>query len=265
MTPVPAPNWFFRRAKSLLNHALDLEYNRRFEHWPGSYRGVFGSFAEASASAPRTKKIGFDHVELAHLYDSRIGVAFPSDYPVMFWLLRLLPELRSVFDWGGHIGVSYYTYTKYLEPPGVSRWCVGDVPQIINAGAELARSRGARALSFTSEFAEADGFDLLLANGSLQFVETPFAKSLRALERPPGHLLINKLPVYDGAAFVTLENTIHSYNPYRIDNRAEFVASIVSQGYVLIDEWRTPDISCRIPLHRDRSIDAYSGFYFRRS
>jgi putative methyltransferase (TIGR04325 family) len=264
MNRVPALRQLLQRSKSLLQYVVDLEYNRRFERWPGSYRGVFDSFAAARASAPN-KKLGFDHVELAHLYDSRIGKAFPSDYPVMFWLSCLLPELRSVFDWGGHIGVSYYSYAKYLQFPASLSWRVGDVPQIIKAGAEVAQARGATALSFTQHIADADGFDLLLANGSLQFVETAFSESLRALQRPPRHLLINKLPVYDGATFVTLENTIHSYNPYRVGNRAAFVGSIESQGYLLVDEWQTPDISCHIPLHRDRSIPAYSGFYFRHT
>lgn len=263
MNQVSVLRQLVQRSKSLLTYVVDLEYNRRFERWPGSYRGVFDTFAESRASAPNDK-IGFDHAELAHLYDARIGKAFPSDYPVLFWLARLLPELRSVFDWGGHIGVSYYSYAKYLDFPERLRWRVGDVPKIIQAGAELARKRGATALSFTQHIAEADGFDLLLANGSLQFVETLFSESLRALGERPRHLLINKLPVYDGPTFVTLENTIHSYNPYRVSNRTAFLDSIQALGYSLVDEWRTPDITCRIPLHRERSIDAYSGFYFRR-
>ncbi|MET0795518.1 MAG: methyltransferase, TIGR04325 family [Polyangiaceae bacterium] len=264
MSRVPALRQLVERSKSALNYAIDLEYNRRFERWPGSYRGIFQSFAEARASAPNDK-LGFDHAEHAHLYDFRIGKAFPSDYPVLFWLARLLPELNSVFDWGGHIGVSYYTYAKYLELPERLRWRVGDVPQIIKAGAELARSRGAGALSFTTELADADGFDFLLANGSLQYVETPFSDSLRAMSQRPRHVLINKLPVYSGPAFVTLENTVHSYNAYGIGNRAAFIDSIVSQGYELVDEWESPDVSCHIPLHRERSIRAYPGFYFRKS
>jgi putative methyltransferase (TIGR04325 family) len=262
MTHVPVLQQLVERSKSALNYVMDLKYNRSFERWPGSYRGIFESFAEARASAP-SDKIGFDHAELAHLYDFRIGKAFPSDYPILFWLGRLLPEISSVFDWGGHIGVSYYTYEKYLEFGEKLRWRVGDVPEIIKAGRALAAKRGAVSLDFTTDIAAADGFDLLLANGSLQFVETPFFESLRALSQRPRHLLINKIPLYAGAPFVTLENTVHSYNPYNIGNRTRFIDSVVSQGYSLIDEWENPDVSCRIPLHRERSISAYSGFYFR--
>ena len=264
MNHVPALRQLVQRSKAAFKYVVDLEYNRRFERWPGSYRGVFDSFAEARASAP-SDKLGFDHAELATLYDFRIGKAFPSDYPVLFWLARVLPGLRSVFDWGGHIGVSYYSYAKYLNFSDELCWCVADVPQIIKAGAELARARGATALRFTQDIADADGFDILLVNGVLQYVEKPLSESLAALRQRPPHLLINKVPLYDGPTFVTLENTVHSYNPYRVCNRAAFIDSITSQGYSVVDEWQTPDVTCHIPLHRDRSITAYSGFYFRQA
>jgi putative methyltransferase (TIGR04325 family) len=262
MTHVSVLKRILTRSRGTLNYLVDLEYNRRFERWPGSYRGVFQSFAEARASAPGDK-LGFDHPELASLYDARMGRAFPSDYPVLFWLSLLLPRISSVFDWGGHVGISYYTYAKYLNFPEKLRWRVGEVPEIVKAGRALAGSRAATALSFTTEFADADGLDLLLANGSLQFVEAPLADLLRSLRQPPRDLIINKLPVYEGAAFVTLENTIHSYNPYRVGNRRAFVDSIVACGYSLEDSWENPDVSCHIPLHRDRSLSSYSGFYFR--
>jgi putative methyltransferase (TIGR04325 family) len=250
------------RSRSLFNYVVDLRYNQRFEQWPGSYRGIFESFAEARASAP-DHKLGFDHPELANLYDSRIGKAFTSDYPVLFWLGRILGEASSVFDWGGHVGVSYYTYKQYLGFSDRVRWCIGEVPEIAKAGRELAQKRGAVGLSFTTPLADADGYEVLLANGSLQFVEAPFSDSLRALNRKPRHLIVNKIPLYSGEPFVTLENTVHSYNPYHVGNRDAFVGSILALGYTLLDSWENPDVQCHIPLHRERTIKAYSGFYFR--
>ena len=252
-----------KRARRVADYAVDLEYNRRFERWPGLYRGVFRTFDEARASAPARTKVGFDHPELAHLYDDRLERAFPSDYPVLFWLGRLLPDISSVFDWGGHVGVSYYAYGKYLNLTHGLRWCVGDVHHVIEHGRQLAAERGAVDLNFTTKIADADGFDLLFANGSLQFVDTPLAVSIGQMAKRPRHIIVNKLPAYGGATFVTLENTIHSYNPYRVVNRDEFIASITSLGYELIDAWENHDLKCRIPLHRERSLDSYSGFYFR--
>jgi putative methyltransferase (TIGR04325 family) len=245
-----------------LRWLMEFEHNRKFEAWPGSYRGVFGSFAEARASAPRDKH-GFDHPELASIYDDRLDRVFPSDYPVLFWLDRILPDVRSVFDWGGHIGLTFYAYRKYLEFADTLSWRVCDMPAIIEAGAKLAEKKGERGLSFTSNATEADGFDAILAAGSLQYLERPFAEQLAALSRRPRHLLINKLPLYEGEPFVTLQNTVHSYNAYQIGNRAQFVGSVERLGYTLVDSWTTPDVTCIIPLHPERSIHAYSGLYFR--
>lgn len=241
---------------------VDLELNRRFPNWPGAYRGVFGSFAEARASAPASRPLGFDHPELANLYDFRVNKAFPSDYPVMFWLFQLAPTIASVFDWGGHIGVSYYTYSRYGLPARIA-WRVGDVSAIVDAGRRLAESRGVSALSFTSEFSDADGFDVFLANGSLQFVDMEFAEALGRLSKRPPHVIVNKLPAYDGESFVTLENTMHSFNPKRVYNRESFVASVTALGYELADSWENPDLTLKLPLYRERQLEAYSGFYFR--
>jgi putative methyltransferase (TIGR04325 family) len=253
----------WKQSRAAFGYVVDLEFNRRFPEWPGSYRGVFSSFDEARASAPSSRPVGYDHPELAKLYDARMDKAFPSDYPALFWLLRLRPEVSSLFDWGGHIGISYYAYNRYLQLPEGFRWCVGDVPAIIEAGRKLAESKGAKALSFTSEIADADGYDVFFANGVLQYVDTPLADSLRRLARRPPHLLVNKLPAAEGPGFVTLENTVHAFNPYRVFNRAEFVASISALGYELVDKWETPDVTLTLPLHRERSLHAYSGFYFR--
>jgi len=254
-----------KRSRAAWQYLVDLEYNRRFTQWPGAYRGVFGSFEEARRSAPAKGRVGYDHTELARLYDSRLDRAFPSDYPLLFWLQQLVPQVSSVFDWGGHIGVSYYAYARYLKLPPQLRWIVADVPAIVEEGRALAASRGAVGLSFTSEFADCDGVDVFLANGSLQYVETPLAESLGRLKRRPPHLFVNKLPADGGASFVTLENTVHSFNPYRVFNRDAFVASISELGYKLVDTWETPDVTFSLPLHRERSLKAYSGFYFRRA
>ncbi|HXK17565.1 MAG TPA: methyltransferase, TIGR04325 family, partial [Polyangiaceae bacterium] len=198
---------------------VDLDRDRRFERWPGAYRGVYPSFEAARAAAPKAK-LGFDHVELTHLYDDRLEKAFSSDYPVLFWLTKLLGEKRAVFDWGGHVGVSYYAYQKYLHLPHDLRWKVCEVPEIAKAGAQRAAEKGETRLSFTTEPRDASGFDILLAAGSLQFMEKPLAAELEQLPERPAHLLINKLPLYDGEDFVTLQNTIHSFNPCKVQNRA---------------------------------------------
>ena len=267
MKSTPSPKLSLGRVlaqpRQALRWLVDFERASKFERWPGAFRGVYPSFAAALAAAPKGK-VGYNHAELTNLYDYRLDKAFASDYPALFWLDRMLGEQRSLFDWGGHIGVSYYAYQKYLALPPSFRWCVCDVPEIAKAGAKLAAEKGERNLSFTTEPPEMSGFDILMAAGSLQFMEPSLADTLARLERKPAHLLINKLPLYDGDDFFTLQNTIHSYNPYKVLNRARFVRSIEDLGYEVVDDWETPDMGLvKIPLFPEHSISVYSGYYFR--
>jgi hypothetical protein len=50
------------------------------------YRGVFQTFAEAQASAPQGKPLGYDNPAAADLYLERTRRIYPSDYPVVYWL-----------------------------------------------------------------------------------------------------------------------------------------------------------------------------------
>jgi putative methyltransferase (TIGR04325 family) len=141
---------------------------------------------------------------------------------------------------------------------------VCDLPRIIEGAREQAARNAAHQLSFTSAFEELAGFDVLLAAGSLQYVETDLADKLRALPRRPTHLILNKLPLLSNAVgYVTLQNTLHSYNPYAVRNRETFLRSLETLGYKLIDEWENYDVRCLIPFHPERSLDHYKGLYLR--
>jgi hypothetical protein len=88
---------------------LALDYERSFARRPPNrFRGVYRTFAEAEASIPPGERVGYDHVELAGLYRHRMEKANQSDYAVLFWLRGILGPGSFVFDYGGHVGVSYH-------------------------------------------------------------------------------------------------------------------------------------------------------------
>jgi putative methyltransferase (TIGR04325 family) len=245
---------------------MERIYERDFAgNRPGTFLGVYRTFEEAERAAPHTKKLGYDQPELATLYPERREKAFPSDYPVLFWLSRLLGGYKSVFDLGGHVGVSFYSYSKYLDFPRGLTWTVCDVPEITRAGEKLAQEKGAKGLAFTNRVEEADGCDLFLAMGSLQYIDSPsLAQALAAMRRRPQHLIVSKVPLYPGESFVTVQNTGLAFHAYRIFNRVEFIESIRAVGYRLVDDWVNGEQRCHIPFYAGRSIDAYSGLYFVR-
>jgi putative methyltransferase (TIGR04325 family) len=247
----------------------EREYENEFAgNCFGCFKGVYRTFSEAAESAPRTKPFGWNLPEFANadIFNDRLTKVFPYDYPVLFWLKSLLRPGSTVIDVGGNVGIHFYAYAKYLTYPANLRWIVCDVPEVINVGGEMALLRGVSGLEFTTAFAEVANADILVSAGALQYVETPsFSASLEKLGRRPSHLLLNKLPLHDGQSFVTLQNGGPHFIAQHIFNRADFVRSVESVGYRLVDAWDDPMHSCWIPFHAERSVPAYSGLYFRAS
>lgn len=251
-----------------LGQVLEADYARSFARRPPNrFRGVYGSFAEAEASIPPGQPVGYDHAALAGLYRLRMDKACQSDYAVLFWMreiLRAKPD-AFVFDFGGHVGVSYHGWRNYLPyRPGL-RWLVEDVPAIVKVGAEVARERPSEGLEFTSDVLDARNCDVFFAAGSLQYVDEALPAMLARIGgRLPPHLIVNKVPLYDGPAFVTVQSTGRAFHPYRIDDRSRFVAGLTALGYRVVDDWQNREQHCEIPFTRGRDIDAYSGYYFVR-
>jgi putative methyltransferase (TIGR04325 family) len=246
-------------------HRFEFEgHFARVSKWERLFRGVYENFDEATRNIPEGRKIGYDNEESA-TFLGHGGHITSSDYPMLFWLRPLLREGGRVFDFGGYLGISYYSYAKYVPYPDTLTWLICDVPAVVKAGADLAARKGSSHLRFTADFEEAAGADVVIASGSLQFVPVPFAELLSRLTRKPEHLLINKTPLYDGPQFATLNSMGPAISPYWIFNQSQFFESLEKAGYEVVDSWQNPDLSCYIPYRPDRSVPAYSGAYLRLS
>lgn len=226
-------------------------------------RGVYASFAEAAAAAPRTKPVGYDFAHAENWYEDKLSAPRLADYPVIFWLGRAFADASSVFEIGGHVGTAYYGFSTILRYPAEHQWTILDVPTVVTAGRTLAAARGAQNLHFTADPSLVDGAEIVLASGSLQYLEGRIAQILNGWRVHPRHVLINVTPVYDGPEFVTLQNIGSAYCAYHVFNRQAFIQELASAGYALVDSWAIPR-HFHVPGHRERSFNEYSGFYFRR-
>ncbi len=267
----PANSALLHRLKASLKRLPGVElylrrrYEKAFAELPQAnlFRGIFASFPDALHSAPPTKSLGYDHEAPATMYRDLLSEVFPRDYPALLWIAHLLSETNSLFDFGGHIGVSYYSFQQFIKFPMGLRWRVWDVPAVIQQGNALAGEKQESRLSFTNEISDADGFDIFYAGGSLQYSEATLTQLLSKLRAKPKHLLIAKLPMTDAKACVTLQSIGTAFCPYRIFNRAEFMQELAQLGYALVDQWITPELCCEIPFHSDYHRIPYAGFYFR--
>ena len=227
------------------------------------YQRAYATFAEAEASVGDMP--GFDSDIGPTLYASRMGKVFPEDYPVLFWLQPIASTLNRVFDFGGHVGLHYYAFKSMLALPAAVQWRVSDVPAVARHGAELAKTKNAPALSFTSGFDGHDGADLFLSSGALQFLpKEALVTALKTCQSRPRHLVLNKLPVVDRPAFATVQDAFVFKAPYQVFSRGELVSGLENLGYRLRDSWENPGHHCLIWRDPEHSVQEFSGFYFER-
>ena len=249
----------------IVGQLMALDYEQSFRRRPPNrFRGVFASFEEAQASLPANVRIGYDHDEMGGMYRARMDHACESDYGPLFWLRGIVGPDTHLFDFGGHVGVSYYGWRGYLAYPAGMRWTVYEVPAIVRAGIALARERPSDGLGFTDDLAAGTDCNVFLAAGSLQYVDLGLPAIFEQMGVRPRHLVLSKLPLYDGETFVTVQSTGRAFHPYRIGNRTEFLAGLTALGYRVVDDWQNREQHCEIPFTRGRDIEAYSGFYLVR-
>lgn len=232
-------------------------------------RGIYKTFTDATASLPPDSRISYnqsdihEHPDISELTSCRtLGRLDSIDTPLIPWLKSAFDDSSTVFDLGGNVGVSYYAFKQHLDFPENLRWTVCEVPEIVKAGKKIAEENNSRELSFTTEFTEADGTDIFLSCGTLQYIEPSLAQLLTQLGKKPKHLLINYVPFYDGKPYVTLQNIGYAYSPYKIQNKTELINSLISLGYEYVEGWNSDRI-CSIPFHKDRTVREYSGFYLK--
>jgi len=242
---------------------------RRFlatREWANRHWGVFDSFEAANqwiAAQGQVSQFRLDH---RRWREERLGLMV-HDYPMLFWLDRVLQgrSTARVADLGGSVGVSYYAFRRVLPFGDGLQWQVCELPETVAAGREIAQEQGAVQLSFTSDPAALDGADVLFAAGAIQYIETPLPDTLRAMQAPPAHVLINRLPLSGRhPTHVTLQHSGQAISPYRIANRREFLDAMAQAGYRQVDTWRCLENATDIPLHPEHALPWFHGFYFTR-
>jgi putative methyltransferase (TIGR04325 family) len=226
--------------------------------------GVYPTFTAAAAAAPDRLPVGYDQTTAKNLYDSaNYRRVLARDYPVLYWLQRVLGPGSRLFDFGGHVGVTFHAYRPYLAPDHMPDWTVCDVPAVVEEGAARAAAEGETALHFTTEFADASGADVLLVAGALQYIEPPLDTLVGALAEPPKYVILNKLPT-TAREHITLQNIGVAYCPYRIAARGSLPGLLAAVGYDQVDEWENPgEFRTSLP-YSDAGPVTWVGSVYRR-
>jgi putative methyltransferase (TIGR04325 family) len=233
--------------------------------YSGVCRGVYPTYAAAAAAAPRTQALGYDHDAAGTLYGERLDRVYPGDYPALFWLEQAFAcGARRVFDLGGHVGIAYYAYQRYLQLPPAVQWQVLDTPAVARAGRELATTRDAlQALSFVDDMHHAATADVVFTAGCLQYLEDTLAERLAALSARPPLVMLNLVPMHPSHAYWTVQSIERAFCPYRVQHDATFFAEMAALGYELVDRWENAEKRCIVQFEPAYSLSGYVGALFQ--
>lgn len=227
------------------------------------FRGVFPSFAQAVASAPRTAPTSYDNTASAQLYLKRLQMD-DYDHPALFWMSDAVTRgLTNIVDVGGAVGIKFFAFRPFIDYPADLSWTVIDMPAVAAEGRRFAAEKGVSGqLHFSDQLADADGCDVFYASGSLQYLEQSLPEILAGMKKKPARIIINTTPIHEEHAFFTLNSIGTAYCGYRVEARKPFIAGIEAQGYVLRDQWR--NLGKRMPIigQPEYSVEHYSGFCF---
>ncbi|MGB0465985.1 MAG: methyltransferase, TIGR04325 family [Pontibacterium sp.] len=224
------------------------------------FQGAYRTRQAAVAAVPSNLTVGYDNKNVVALNFELMCELAPWDYPVIYWLNRLLPDARQLLDAGGHMGTKYRAFYPYLDLTAVN-WTIYDVPAVAEAGRLRANEDGLNNLVFTASLDEQNTPDIFLASGLLQYLDIPFSGLLTQLPSLPEHLLLNKVALHDAEPVFTLENFGTGLVPYQIRNREAFLSELETLGYRIQDQWHIPALTHAIPTHPEIGHFCNQGFY----
>ncbi|MBM1949600.1 methyltransferase, TIGR04325 family [Sulfitobacter pseudonitzschiae] len=232
---------------------------------PPAFVGAYPDYATAKAHAPRDTPNSYDDDQVAPLNFELMSQLHIWDYPVVFWLGKLMQPGLHVVDAGGHFGTKYIAFRDLL-PLAEIRWSVQDLPAVIRAS-RAAQQRGAvpAEVNFIDALLDGGAADVLLASGLLQYLDRPLAEMVAELPSPPRHILLNKVATREGATVVTLEKIGPARLPYQIRNRAAFESELTDMGYTIRASWVIPSLSRRIGTHPGLGASTSMGYYLERA
>jgi len=253
-----------RFCRSLVGWAHRTPIARQAVRFAIGFRGPFATLAEAMAAIRGLEGSGHSNPNYRDVHLALAEKTQPSDYPALFHVRSVLPQIRRVFDVGGSIGNVFYCYARYLDFPTDLTWTVHDLPQALRMGEELARVRDEGRLRFAEQLAEADGTDLLLATGSLHYFDRPLPELIAGFVTRPRYILINRTPLTDGPTCATVQDGGAWLLACMLYNRDQLVQGLEALDYEIIDSWQVPEASVIIPGYPEQSAPAYSGLFLRR-
>jgi len=255
--------------RSVLPEAvLRMRYQRYFFRTrPAIGYMQFGKFASADEAQDLLRSNGQDGryaMDQEQWAVERTVQYFAHDYPVLYWLSRLIEPGSRLVDLGGATGVTYRLFKSRLQLPADFEWQVNELPEVIEYARRAVERESVPHLSFTDDWRAIDRAAIVLSAGAVQFFPRPLSAMLAEVHDRPADVIVNRIPLTEnGTTFYTLQNTGRSIAPMRVESRSGFIADLAGLDYELVDEWKCLENSLDVPFHHECDLTYFRGYYFR--
>lgn len=206
----------------------------------GVFRGKFLTYEDAQSSLPPSSLSGYDDDQLVAGNLESFSRIHPFDWPVIALCQKLIRErkLRTMTDFGGHVGVKYYAFEKMLDFKNGFVWQVVDVPAMVREGRRRITPQNA-VLKFFETLDETDPAEGLLLSGVLQYARFSIEEIFARLPTKPYIVFLNKVPVSDSRGYFTIEKYVKPM-PYRIFGPRDLDTIRERLGYKRVAQWPIP-------------------------
>jgi putative methyltransferase (TIGR04325 family) len=228
------------------------------------YSRPFANLTDAAAAASGYEGGGHYNPNYLKVKIPEAEAVRPGDYAALFYIQQFMPHIRNVFDLGGNVGNLFYCYLKYLSFSSDFRWTVLDLPKTVALGRQIAAERNEKRLCFTERLSDADGTDLFMTSGALQYFEQSLPCMIAGFAHKPSFVLVNREPLTTGPTTATVVDGETYRLACLLHNRDSIIEGLAALGYDMLGSWQIPERSLMIPGYPDRSAPEYSGMFFRR-
>ncbi len=228
------------------------------------FAGLYPSRAAALAALSNDQTSGYNDASLADVSFDWMCQRAAWDYPVLYWLKTLSQEGTKILDAGGHLGTKYIAFSDVWDVKLIN-WTVFDVPQTIGVAQKRQREGKLPAeVTFIDDLDDAGPCDILLASGLIQYMDEPFSEFVSRLAVKPHHIILNKVPLCEEEAYVTLERIGSARVPYQVRAKAAWQAEIDQLGYDIVDSWDIDSLHHKIATHPWHAKSESWGYVLRR-
>lgn len=230
--------------------------------WLLGIHSTFGSLEEAEKYVTRYVPTGHAHSGQRALQVAMAETTRESDYPMLFFLAPLGPDLRSVFDLGGGIGNVFFELDRHLHFSSQLVWKIHDLPSRKQSALDFAKLKNENRIVVMDDLSAASGVDLFLVVGAIHYFESSLADMLRTLEKLPKHVIVNRSPFSNGDDIIAVQDARTLVIPCKLHSTAKFLEGMQGLEYELVADWPVHERRLRVPLYPEYR-DPYRGFYFR--